>query len=605
MCGIAGYFGKKIVSKSFFYKAAKHLQMRGPDDTSFFFDETKNIFTGLIHTRLSIIDLKKRSNQPFHYKENVMIFNGEIYNYLELKKILIANGYKFNTHSDTEVLIKSFDFWGNKAFTKFEGMWAVAIYNKKKKKIIISRDCFGEKPLFIYRCEAGVFFASNINCLLDLIGKKKQINFTHLKKYLVNGYKSLHKTDQTFFLGIKDFPKNNVTSIDKQLRFTKNSIWKPNIKIDKTIKYEEAVGDIKKILINSVKHKMRSDVDLAFCLSGGVDSNSIIGIANKVLNLKVHAFSVINQDPRFEENKMIDIAVNDQKFNHTKVFLEKKNFIKNLTKQVVSAGRPIYTISYYLQNFLMKKISEKGFKVSISGTGADEIFTGYYDHYNLYANQTKKNKIYNKRINTFWSQNIKKYVRNPYLKNLRLYNKNEKFRDHIYLNSNLFSSYLHDNWKESFNEKLFTSDMLRNRMLNELLYETVPVILSEDDNNSMGYSMENRSPFLDIKLLNYTLSLPSKYLMEKGFAKSLLRDAMKGIVNEKILYNPRKVGFNGSINENLDLKKNKDYILDNDRIFEIVKKDKIEKLLNKKSLLNSESKFLFNFINSKIFLNSF
>ena len=245
----------------------------------------------------------------------------------------------------------------------------------------------------------------------------------------------------------------------------------------------------------------------------------------------------------------------------------------------------------------MKEISKKGFKVSISGTGADEIFTGYYDHYNLYAYQVKKNKIYNTRINNFWNRNIKKYVRNPYLRNLKLYYKNKNFRDHVYLNNKLFSTYLHDSWRENFKEKKFTSDILKNRMLNELFYEAVPVILSEDDNNSMNYSIENRSPFLDIRLLNYVLNLPSKYFMQKGFAKSLLRDSMKNIVNKDILLNPRKVGFNASISENLDLKKNKDYILSDDKIFEFVKKDEIEKLIKKKELLNSESKFLFNFIN--------
>ncbi len=605
MCGIGGYFGKNKIPKNLFYKAAKHLKLRGPDNTSFFFDEKKNIFTGLIHTRLSILDLKKRSNQPFQYKNYIMIFNGEIYNYKELKKILIDKGYKFQTTGDTEVLIKSFDFWGEESFNKFEGMWAVVIYDKNKNTIVFSRDTFGEKPLFYFKNQSGIFFASNINCLLDLIDEKKKINLAHVKRYLVNGYKSLHKNNQTFFSGIKDFPKNSIISINKDLKYKKKINWKPNIKVNQSIKYEQAILEIKDILINSVKHKMRSDVDLAFCLSGGVDSNSIVGIANNILNKKINAFSIINKDPRFEENKMIDIAASSHSLNHHKIVLNKKNFLNNLETQIVYSGRPIYTISYYLQNFLMKKISEQGLKVSISGTGADEIFTGYYDHYNLYAKQIQKNKFYRKRVNIFWKKNIKKYVRNPYLQNLNLYDKNAKFRKHIYLNSELFSSYLSDGWKENFGEKNFTSDLLKNRMLNELFYEAVPVILSEDDSNSMNYSIENRSPFLDTKLLNYTLNLPSKYFMQNGYSKSLLRDSMKDIVNNKILYNPRKVGFNASISENLDIQKNKDYILDNDKIFEIVKKDKIEKLINKKKLLNSESKFLFNFINSKIFLNKF
>lgn len=605
MCGIAGYFGKNKISKNLFYKASKHLHLRGPDNTSFFFDFKKDIFVGLIHTRLSIIDLKKRSNQPFHFKDYIMIFNGEIYNYKEIRKILISKGYKFKTDSDTEVLIKSFDLWGDKAFSKFEGMWALAIYNKKRGEFIISRDCFGEKPIYYFRSEKGIFFASNINSLLNLIDEKKQINYSHIKRYLVNGYKSLYKSNETFFSNIKNFPKNSIISINKNLEIKKKIIWKPNIRINNNIKYDQAVSDIQEILINSVKHKLRSDVNIAFCLSGGVDSNSLIGIASKILNKEINAFSVINKDTRFEENNMIDIAAKTQNLNHFKIILEKENFIDNLKKQIYLAGRPIYTISYYLQNFLMSRISKRGFKVSISGTGADEIFTGYYDHYNLYAYQNRKNKIYKKNIHDFWNKKIKRYVRNPFLRNLELYYKNKKFRDHIYFNNKLFSSFLTDDWKESFKEKNFSSDILKNRMLNELFYEAVPVILSEDDNNSMNYSIENRSPFLDINLLNYTLDLPSKFFMQKGFAKSLLRDSMKGLVDNKILYNPRKVGFNASISENLDLEKNKDYILSGENIFQLVKKEKIEKLMKKKKLLNSESKFLFNFINSKIFLENF
>ena len=484
-------------------------------------------------------------------------------------------------------------------------MWALAIYDKKKNEIIFSRDCFGEKPIYYYKYEKGFFFASNINCLLELIGEKKQFNYEHIKRYLVNGYKSLYKKDETFFLNIKDFPKNSIFSIDNFFGLKKKTIWKPNIKVNNKIKYEQAVEDIKEILINSVKHKMRSDVKLAFCLSGGVDSNSLIGIASKILNKKINAFSIISDDPRFEENKMIDIAIQSQNLNCHKIYLKRKNFLENLEQQIISAGRPIYTISYYLHNILMKEIAKRGYKVSISGTGADEIFTGYYDHYNLYAFQNRNNRTYKKKINDFWNKEIKKYVRNPFLRNLKLFYNNRKFRDHIYLNNKLFSSYLKDEWLESFEENFFSSDILKNRMLNELFYEAVPVILSEDDNNSMNYSVENRSPFLDINLLNYTLNLPSKFYMQKGFSKSLLRDSMKNFVDDRILYNTRKVGFNASINENLQIKKNKDYILSGDKIFELVKKEKIEKLIKKKELLNSESKFLFNFLNSKIFLEKF
>ena len=573
MCGIAAYFGKKEIPKINYLNSAKFLFSRGPDNTSFFFDKKKEFNTGLIHTRLSIIDLNQRANQPFYFKNYVLIFNGEIYNYLELKNILISKGYNFYTKSDTEVLLKSFDCWGKKAFSKFQGMWSIIIYDKKKQKLIVSRDCFGEKPLFLFRSQYGFYLASNIKALIALVGKKFNKNIEHLKRYMVNGYKSIYKTKQTFFKDIEEFPKNTVASTDKNFLLNKSLIWKPNINIKENIKYDEAVSNIRELLINSVKIRTRSDVKLSYCLSGGVDSNSLIGIAKKKLNLKPHAFSIINSDPRFEENQMINLAIKDQNLKCNKIYINKKNFLEKLKKQVLHAGRPIYTISYYLQNFLMKKISSKEIKVSLSGTGADEIFTGYYDHYNLYAYQTRKNREYNENLLKFWSKNIKKYVRNPHLKDLKLYYKNKNFRDHIYFKNDLFSSFFHDEWQENFKEKFYTSDILKNRMLNELFHESVPVILSEDDNNAMSYSIENRSPYLDIPLLNYVLNLPSIFFMKNGIAKSLLRDAMKGIVNNKILFNPRKVGFNSPIDDNIDLKKNKDFLLDNDDIFKIVKSE--------------------------------
>ncbi len=582
MCGIAAYFGNTEIPKRNYFKSAQNLFLRGPDNTSFFFEKKKEFNIGLIHTRLSIIDLKERSNQPFYFKNYILVFNGEIYNYLELKEILVSKGYKFYTKSDTEVLVKSFDYWGEKAFSKFQGMWSIILYDKIKQQLIVSRDCFGEKPLFLYKSQHGYFLASNINALISLVGKKFDINESHLKRYMANGYKSIYKKNETFFKNIFEFPKNSIIKFSKNLNKKEYKLWKPDINVRENIKYNDAVKDIRKLIINSVKIRTRSDVDLAFCLSGGVDSNSIIGIANKGLQQKTHAFSIINKDSRYEETDMINLAIKDQNLKCNKIYLKKKNFIKNLTKQILHAGRPIYTISYYLQNFLMQKISSKGFKVSLSGTGADEIFTGYYDHYNLYAYQSRKNIYYNQKVTKYWTKNIKEYVRNPYLKDLKLYYKNKNFRDHIYLNNNFFSNFFYDNWKEKFQEKIYTSDLLKNRMLNEMFHEAVPIILSEDDNNAMSYSIENRSPYLDIPLLNYVLNLPSVYLMQNGVSKSLLRDAMKGIVNNKILLNPRKVGFNSSINENIDLKENKDFILDNDKIFQFVKKKKIENLIKKK-----------------------
>ena len=254
----------------------------------------------------------------------------------------------------------------------------------------------------------------------------------------------------------------------------------------------------------------------------------------------------------------------------------------------------------------MKKISEEGFKVSISGTGADEIFSGYYDHHNAYLHFIKNN--YNEQYNEnlkYWKKEVGKYVRNPFLKDPD-YFFNPKNKKHIYLNRDFFSDLLIEPFDEDFDEFSFSNILLRNRMANEMFNESVPVILHEDDLNSMYYSVENRSPFLDSKLYEFSLTIPTQFLIKKGLAKTILRDAVKNIAPDKILNNPRKVGFNAPLNDFIDFnnKEIKSFLLEESEIYRVVNREKISKIFSN-SLTNSFSKFLFNFINTKIFIEKF
>ena len=180
-------------------------------------------------------------------------------------------------------------------------------------------------------------------------------------------------------------------------------------------------------------------------------------------------------------------------------------------------------------------MSKKGFKVSISGTGADEIFTGYYDHHLFYLNSLKQNKDYFKESFDNWKSYISDKVRNPFLKDYQKFISHKDKRNHIYLNNDIFEKYLIKDWSENFTENKFSTDELRNRMANEMFHESVPVILHEDDMNAMYYSIENRSPFLDKDLYEFGNKIPSKYLIKDGYSKSVLRDAMQGIVCDEVL----------------------------------------------------------------------
>ena len=203
-----------------------------------------------------------------------------------------------------------------------------------------------------------------------------------------------------------------------------------------------------------------------------------------------------------------------------------------------------------------------------------------------------------------WQNKISPLVRNPYLQNPQLYIENPLARAHFYLNSDQFATYLKHCWHEEFSEVSYCESLLRNRMLNELFREIIPVILHEDDLNAMYYSIENRSPFLDRSLFEFCSSIPSRHLVRDGYAKVLMRDAMQDIVPDKILWNHRKVGFNAPVLSLIDVKDRdtKAWLLDDGPVFEHIKKPLIEKLLNRQDLPNSESKFLFNFVCMKAFL---
>jgi len=607
MCGIAGYIGKKQVSKSTINKTLGLMKNRGPDnqDWCFFTANDTNVY--LLHSRLSIIDLDERSNQPFKFGGCTLIFNGEIYNYIELRTELKKAGHIFTTDSDTEVLMKAYITYGIDCIKHFNGMWAFAIWDSRKEELFLSRDRFGEKPLYYFHDNDGIYFASEIKFIFLLLGKRLSINHHHLYRYLVNGYKSLNKSKENFFDGIQELSSGSYIILDSLVNKKEERYWHPSFEQNPALKYEDIVLSARELMEQTVKLRIRSDVPLAFCMSGGIDSNSLISIAKNLLDYDVHGFTIINQDKRYDEKENVEYAVKKQNLKHTEIPVNPHNFLPQLRELICYHDSPVYTLSYFSHWLIMKSIAEHGYRISISGTGADELFSGYFDHHlSYFAEIYKDEKLYEKSYN-YWKKYTYPNIRNPHLKNPRLMIDNPEFRDHIFLNAETFSDYLCEDWFESFNEQNYCNNLMRNRMANEMFHEIIPIILHEDDLNAMYFSIENRSPFLDHNLFEFCQTIPTKYLIQKGYAKVVLRQAMDGIVPQQILNSHRKVGFNAPIFSFLDTNDDqvREYLLDDSPIFDHIRHDKIETLLSKQELPNSESKFLFNFVNSKIFIEEF
>jgi asparagine synthase (glutamine-hydrolysing) len=249
-------------------------------------------------------------------------------------------------------------------------------------------------------------------------------------------------------------------------------------------------------------------------------------------------------------------------------------------------------------------VHQGGFRVSFSGTSADELFTGYYDHFILHLNEMRSEEDYPLYVQN-WSEHVGRFVRNPDLKNPNLYHQDPNFRAHVFDASDELKGFFLQPFIEDFVEENFTDSLLRNRMLNELFHEATPVILHEDDLNSMYYSVENRSPYLDRNLLGFVNSIPSRHLIQNGYGKYILREALKGTLNEQVRLDRRKKGFNASINSivKLEDQETRDYLLDpSAQIFEIIDRTQIIPLLDQFPIPNHLSKFIFNFINARIFL---
>ena len=229
MCGILGYIGSKSLNKSIISNALKLMENRGPDNQSY---KKMNIFNKNVyffHSRLSIIDLKSRSNQPFKFQNLLMIFNGEIYNYLELKTDLEKKGYRFKTASDTEVLLKCYHEYGDLAFSKFNGMWSLAIIDVNEGYLKLSRDWFGEKPLYLFHKDDEIIFGSEIKYIKSLLNTNPDINFSLLKKNLYFGFKSLNFDNKTFFKGIEKVSKGNIYKFHlNKIKLTKKKYYNIN-----------------------------------------------------------------------------------------------------------------------------------------------------------------------------------------------------------------------------------------------------------------------------------------------------------------------------------------------------------------------------------------
>ena len=553
MCGIVGFITSEEVSENHLHDMVNTLSHRGPNDKGHYKikELEQDIFLG--HTRLSILDISNNAHQPmFNEDKNViLIFNGEIYNYVEIRDELKMKGHKFTSTGDTEVVLKSYLEWGTECFRKFNGMWAISLYDKKLHKTILSRDRYGVKPLFYHKNNNSFIYSSEIKSLLKFPNIAKEPNYEKIFRYVSRHYRYVDIDNDTFFKNIIQVPKGCFLEVDNSFNIKITKYWSLQDQITKNNDSDlKVVDDFRNLFIDAVKIRLRSDVEVSCMLSGGLDSTSIASVASKILKKPLTTFSAITGDEKgvYDESDYIKLVAED--INATSHYLipEPSDMFETINEMLEFHDEPICTATWHMGYLISKDIKEKNISVVLNGHGGDELLAGYWDHYHYYFHTLKKeNKldVLNYEINR-WKENHNRnqdelIISEEYINDLLNDKTSETSKFHDY--SNAFNMDFQNNYKLDVKLKDISDNILTNRLHKELFFETVPSSLRAEDRNTMSQSIEARSPFLDYRLAEFCYSLPDRFKIREGVGKWLLRESMKGILHEEVRTRKDKAGF--------------------------------------------------------------
>jgi len=572
MCGIVGIvnFDRLPINVDVLKAMSSSISHRGPDDKGYLgltgesdilLDrEVHNIagsWIGLGHRRLSIIDLSDSGWQPMSSINGryFIVYNGEVYNYVELKQQLEAAGHKFNSTSDTEVVLTAYIEWGREALTRFIGMFAFVILDMRTRELFLARDHFGIKPLYYNFTDQTFSFASEIKALLKIPGMSKYANAQVVFDFL--RYARSDHGDGTFLRSVQQIPPGHflVVPLEKGKDRRLISYWNPSFDAHSMIPFNEASNLLRDMFLDNVNSHLRSDVPVGAALSGGIDSSSIVSCIRHIdPKRELHTFSYVADVAGDGESKWATMVGNRVGAQLHMIRPSEEDLVSDLQKLTYIQDEPFASTNMYAQYLVYGLAKQNGIKVVMDGQGADELMAGY-DHF-------YRHKIYS-------------MLRRGKLVELFVF---MKAATRIQPAFNLFTYLLHGfsgllplsvmnggrrligkeccpSWinKEWFNKSRITdhsyfagkgNSCLKKALYQSLTRDSLPMLLRWQDRNSMAHSVESRVPFLTPKFAEYLLSLPDEYLISQdGTRKSILRSAMREIVPQAVLTRLDKVAF--------------------------------------------------------------
>ena len=560
MCGIFGIISNRKLQIEKLNEVSSVIEHRGPDDAGFllFNPEQHGAFAGkdsikdinlpslsiatntefhsaFLHRRLSIIDLSATGHQPMSYDNEKLwiVFNGEIYNYIEIKKELADEGFVFKSKSDTEVVLAAYKKWGTNCVEKFNGMWAFAIWDKISNKIFISRDRFGVKPLFYYFKNNEFIFCSEIKGIKKYLSSKLTVNKTEIISFAAEG-QVRNGNEQTIFNEINQLIPGYNLMYDKG-KIIVSRFWSINLKANNN-SFAENSDSFLELFNQSILYRMRSDVPVGSCLSGGIDSSSIVAYASYQSKLKIHTFSAVWPGEKCDESSYIK-SVNKKWncFSHTFVPDFENNFLELVDKLIWHQEIPLPGGSLIAQWFVMQEAKKAGVKVLLDGQGADEVLGGYPRYIIPYLNELLFSLKW-KEINANYSD----LKNNNYsLKRMAGIQKNkitQSKKSHFTLSEDVTSLLKKEKKYHRYNS-------LAEYLKFDIEENCLPALLHFEDRNSMAHSVETRIPFLDFKLAEFCVNIPAEQKIKGTLTKVILRESMKNFLPEEVYSRRDKIGF--------------------------------------------------------------
>ena len=591
MCGIAGYVDRRgaPADLSVITRMTDAVQHRGPNGA----DHLVEGSCALGHRRLSVLDLSDMGRQPMTTENGLytIVFNGEIYNYIEIRDELKKAGHTFRGNSDTEVLLTAYLHWGDKCVERFNGMWAFAIFDRRSNALFLSRDRFGVKPLY-YCLENDIFaFGSEIRQLLPFLRQRVAERNLIENFLLVN---SVDADERTFFRGVFRLPASHSARYDLasgQLSVFRHYALNRRDDVSR-LDENELTEEFRRLFWDSITLRMRSDVKVGTCLSGGLDSSSVATVASQIYGADgggaFSAITAVSELARSDESQYARLVVDRSGLEWHQVKPSYDDFVSSLPNVVNAQEEPFGSPSLTMQYFVMETAKKQGITVLLDGQGGDEVLLGYEKYYAAYAFSVWRaggplalmKALGSIRANNdnMTYRNIVKYVAGGLASKAR-YETHK--REHPYLRS-FPGMPAHVRSFSAASRDAFDLQKL------EMTQTNLPILLRYEDKNSMHHSIEARLPFLDYRLVEFCLSVPAQAKIKDGWTKWLLRAAMNNRMDDAIVWRKNKFGFEApdAIWVNRHAEEMQTSILSSSLIGELANLDNLRSALPKMSLRN-------------------